>query len=147
VIGSEISGSVRNVYAEDCTMDSPLLDRALRIKTNATRGGVIENVYMRNVRIGQVAEAVLKIDFYYEEGDNGGFTPVVRNVRMANVECNKSRFALWVRAYGRSPATDVSVEQCTFRNVAEPNVLENVRNLTMVNVTITPPPPALKTGK
>ena len=140
VIGSEISGSVRHVYAEDCTMDSPNLDRALRIKTNATRGGVIEHVYMRNVRIGQVAEAVLKIDFYYEEGDKGEFTPVVRNVHLVNVECNKSQFALWIRAYDRSPATDVSVERCTFRNVAEPNVLENVRNLTMINVSVTHAP-------
>jgi len=146
VIGSEISGGVRNVYAEDCTMDSPNLDRALRIKTNATRGGIIEHVYMRNVRIGQVAEAVLKIDFYYEEGDKGEFTPIVRNVQMVNVECNKSQFALWIRAYDRSPATDVWVERCTFRNVAEPNVLENVRDLTMVNVSITHPP-AVVPGK
>jgi polygalacturonase len=146
VIGSEVSGSVRNVYAEDCTMDSPNLDRALRIKTNATRGGIIEHIYMRNVRIGQVAEAVLKIDFYYEEGDKGEFTPVVRTVRLTNVECARSQYALWVRAYERSPATDVSVEQCTFWNVAEPNVLENVRNLTMINVSITSPP-VVKPGK
>ena len=52
VIGSEISGNIRNVFAEDCTMDSPNLDRALRIKTNSLRGGVVENIYMRNVTIG-----------------------------------------------------------------------------------------------
>ena len=40
-IGSEISGGVRNVFAESCTMDSPNLDRALRFKNNAARGGVI----------------------------------------------------------------------------------------------------------
>ena len=133
VMGSEVSGSVRNVYAEDCSMDSPVLDRALRIKTNATRGGVIENVFMRNVKVGQVAEAVFRIDFYYEEGDRGGFTPVVRNIEMKNVECGKSRFGIWIQAYDRSPATRIRLENCTFNNVAEPDILENVQDLTLLN--------------
>ena len=134
VIGSEVSGSVRNVYAEDCSMDSPNLDRVLRIKTNAVRGGVIENVFMRNVKVGQVAEAVLKIDFYYEEGDKGNFTPIVRNVEMRNVESGKSQFGLWIRAYDRSPATRIMVEHCVFTNVAEPNVLDNVKDLSLIDV-------------
>ena len=134
VIGSEVSGSVRNVFAEDCTMDSPNLDRVLRIKTNAVRGGVIENVFMRNVRVGQVAEAVLKIDFYYEEGDKGPFTPIVRNVEMWNVESGKSQFGIWIRAYDRSPATKISIEHCVFKNVAEPDVLDNVKDLSLIDV-------------
>jgi polygalacturonase len=136
VLGSEISGSVRNVYAEDCTMDSPNLDRALRIKTNAVRGGIIENIFMRNVKVGQVAEAVMKIDYYYEEGDAGNFTPIVRNVEMKNVECKKSKFAVWIRAYDRSPATNISLENCTFDAVAEPNVLENVKDLSLIHVKV-----------
>ena len=40
-IGSEISGGARQIFAERCQMDSPQLDRALRIKTNAVRGGVM----------------------------------------------------------------------------------------------------------
>lgn len=137
VIGSEVSGSVRNVFAEECAMDSPNLDRGLRIKTNAIRGGVIENVFMRNVKIGQVAEAVVKIDFYYEEGDKGNFTPIVRNVDIRNVECNKSQFGVWIRAYDRSPATGVHIENCTFNNVAEADVLENVKDLSLINVKTT----------
>src|SRR5438270_1730791 len=62
VIGSEVSGHCRNVFVEHCRMDSPNLDRALRFKDNARRGGVIENVFMRNVEIGRVAEAILTVD-------------------------------------------------------------------------------------
>jgi polygalacturonase len=134
VIGSEVSGSVRNVYAEDCSMDSPNLWHLLRIKTNAVRGGIIENVYLRNVKVGQIAEAVLRIDFYYEEGDKGSFTPIVRNVEMKNVESGKSQFGIWIRAYDRSPATNISVDHCVFKNVAEPNVLENVKDLSLIDV-------------
>jgi polygalacturonase len=136
VIGSEMSGGVRNVYAENDTMDSPNLDRVLRIKTNAMRGGVIENVFMRNVKVGQVTEAVVKIDFYYEEGDKGNFTPVVRNIGVSNVESNKSQFGVWIRAYDRSPAQNIRIENCSFNNVAEPNVIENVKNFDLINVKI-----------
>ena len=136
VIGSEMSGGVKNVYAENDTMDSPNLDRVLRIKTNSTRGGFIENVFMRNVKVGQVAEAVVKIDFYYEEGDVGNFTPIVRNIEVKNVECDKSQFGIWIRAYERSPATKVHIESCTFNNVTQSNVLENVKDLSLINVRI-----------
>lgn len=40
VIGSEISAGVRNVFVENCIMDSPNLERAIRIKTNSKRGGL-----------------------------------------------------------------------------------------------------------
>jgi len=133
-IGSEISGSVRNVYIEDCTMDSPNLDRALRIKTNAKRGGVVEKVYLRNSKVGQVAEAVIKVDFYYEEGETGHFNPVVRDIEVKNLECDKSRFAVWIRAFEKSPATNITIENCSFQHVEEKNVLDNVRNLSMVGI-------------
>jgi polygalacturonase len=133
-LGSECSGGIRNVYAENDTMDSPNLDRMLRIKTNSIRGGVVENIYFRNMKIGQVADAVIQIDFYYEEGDAGSFTPLVRNVELKNIVSNKSKFAVWIRCYDRSPATNVTIEHCTFNDVAQADVLENVRNLSLIGV-------------
>ncbi|MDR3329238.1 MAG: glycoside hydrolase family 28 protein, partial [Prevotellaceae bacterium] len=66
VIGSEISGGYKNLYVEDCEMDSPDLDRVIRIKTSTCRGGTIENVFVRNVKVGQCGEAVLKINLLYD---------------------------------------------------------------------------------
>ncbi len=74
-IGSEVSGGIRNVFVERCKMSSPHLQRALRIKTNSYRGGVIENIHFSNVTVGQVAESVIEVDFYYEEGEGGPFKP------------------------------------------------------------------------
>jgi polygalacturonase len=48
VIGSEISGGFNNLFVENCEMDSPNLDRVIRIKTNNCRGGIIENIYFGN---------------------------------------------------------------------------------------------------
>ncbi len=137
VIGSEISGGVRNVFAEECLMDSPNLERALRIKTNAVRGGLLENIYMRNVKVGEVSDAVVKVDFYYEEGDAGEHDPVLRNVVVQKVESRKSRFPVWIRAYRRSPAERIVIEDCRFEDVAEPNVLDNVRDMTLLDVVVT----------
>ena len=129
VIGSEISGGARNVFAEQCRMDSPQLDRALRLKTNSVRGGTIEGVYMRNVTVGQVAEAVVTIDFFYEEGDAGKYPPVVRDIDVRNVTSKKSQYAFLLRGYKHAPITGVRVADCRFDGVEKPDVLEAVRDL------------------
>jgi polygalacturonase len=136
VIGSEISGGARNVFAEACRMDSPQLDRALRIKTNSVRGGTIEGIYLRDVTIGQVAEAVVTINFFYEEGDAGTFPPVVRDVHLQNVTSRKSEYALLLRGYERAPITNVRLSDCRFDGVAKPDVLEHVKGLEFDNVTV-----------
>lgn len=57
-IGSEIAGGVMNIFAEDCFLDSPQLDTAFRIKNNAVRGGILQDIYIRNMRVGHVAKQV-----------------------------------------------------------------------------------------
>ena len=116
-IGSEISGGARNIFAEKCRMDSPRLDRALRFKNNAARGGLIERVAMRDVTVGEVAEAVVAADFFYEEGKNGAFTPVLRDVDVRNVTSRKSKYALLLRGFANAPIANVRVQDCTFDGV------------------------------
>jgi polygalacturonase len=135
-IGSELSGGICNVYAENDTMDNQALVCMLRIKTNSVRGGVVKNVFLRNIKVGNIADAVMRIDYYYEEGDVGSFTPLVQNVELKNIESDMSKFGIWIRAYDRSQATKIHIENCTFNNVAEPNILENVKDLSMINVKI-----------
>jgi polygalacturonase len=72
-LGSEITGGVRNVFVERCKMDSPRLDIAIRFKNNAMRGGTLENIHVRDIAVGQVAKAVITIDYNYQEGANGPF--------------------------------------------------------------------------
>ncbi len=133
-IGSEISGGVRNVFVERCTMDSPQLDRALRFKNNAMRGGTLEHIYMRDCTIGEVAEGVLSIDLFYEEGEKGPFTPVVRDVELRNVTSRKSMYGLYMRAYPKSEISDIRVIDCRFDGVAKGNVSDGVRGLVLRNV-------------
>jgi polygalacturonase len=136
VVGSEISGGARNIFAETCRMDSPQLDRALRIKTNSVRGGVIEHVYMRDVTVGQVAEAVVTINYFYEEGDTGKFPPIVRDVEVRNVTAKKAQYALLLRGYGHDPISDVRIIDCTFDEVAKPDVIEGMKDLVFTNTRV-----------
>ena len=135
-IGSEISGGVRHVYAERNKMDSPQLDRALRLKNNAMRGGVLEHIYMRDVQVGQLADAVLQVDFLYEEGANGDFPPVVRDVELQRVTSKKSTYGLYLRGYEKGTIDDIRVIDCTFDGVAKPDVVEHVTGLVRRNVAV-----------
>jgi hypothetical protein len=60
----------------------------------------------------------------------------VRNINMENVTSKKSRYALSIRAYDRSSATDIHLKNCTFDNVERENILKGVKNLTLENVKI-----------
>jgi polygalacturonase len=135
-IGSEMSGNVRNVFVDNCRMDSPNLDRALRLKTNSFRGGIVENVLFRNVTIGQVSDAVVHVDFFYEEGEGGPFLPVVRNIAIEDVSCKKSKYALYLRGFRSSPIHGVHLRRCTLDNVARGNVVQNVEDLSAEDVMI-----------
>ncbi|MGO9231305.1 MAG: glycoside hydrolase family 28 protein [Bryobacteraceae bacterium] len=132
-IGSEVSGGIRNVFMEHNNMDSPHLDRALRIKTNSHRGGELENFYFRNNTVGEVARGVIDIDFYYAEGPGGPFTPSVRNVVVENITSARSRYALYLRGYENAKISGVRVAHCVFNNVAEADVIENVAGLELVD--------------
>ncbi len=135
-IGSEISGGVRHLFAEDCTLDSPNLDHALRFKNNAVRGGLIENIYFRNITVGQVAHAVLTVDFNYEEGAKGKFTPVVRNLSVDGLKSGKSPLALDVQGFENAPVYDIRLKDCTFENVERPAIVKNVSGLKLENVKV-----------
>ena len=123
VIGSEISGGCQNVYAENCQMDSPSLDRVLRIKTNSCRGGIIENINMRNVTVGQCGEAVLKLNTDYEPREVccRGFYPTIRNVTMENVTCQKSKYGVMIVGYQdpqhANTINNITVKNCKFNGV------------------------------
>ena len=109
-------------------MDSPQLDRVIRIKTSTCRGGVIENVFVRNIKVGQCNEAVLRINLKYEEREqcNRGFDPTVRNVHLKNVTCEKSRYG--IVAIGLDDDKHVVKENG--------NRIENVSDITMKNLYI-----------
>ena len=138
VMGSEVSGGIRNVFVENCRMDSPNLERALRFKSNARRGGFAENVYMRNVEVGQVKEAILTIDFMYETGPNGPYKPIVRNVNIERVNSTASPRVMWIASFPGAMIDEVRFTDCVFRGVQTSEVVDANGSITFRNVKIEP---------
>jgi hypothetical protein len=115
-------------------MDSPHLDIAVRIKNNAMRGGVIENIFARNIDVGEVSTAAFSVDFFYEEGEAGKFVPVARNLEVRNLKTRKARYALYLRGFKQGPIDGVRVVDCEFNGVSKPDLIENVARLSLHNV-------------
>jgi len=139
-IGSEVSGSVRDVFVEATRMSSPRLERGIRIKTNAVRGGTIENVFVRDVEIGEVGSAI-DVDMLYEEGDAGDYLPIVRNVVVERMSVARAARALFVRGLPRSPVRGLVVRDSAFRDVRQASRLEGLADLDLKGVVIQPSKP------
>lgn len=121
VVGSEISGGFKNLFVENCQMDSPNLDRVVRIKTNTCRGGVVENIFVRHVDVGECREAVLKINLNYEPREQAqrGHIPTVRNVQLQQVNCRRSQYGAYIVGLDdMEQVQDILVKDCRWTGVA-----------------------------
>ncbi len=135
-IGSEVSAGVKNVYVEDCEMDSAELDRAIRIKTNTRRGGTLENLFVRNINIGQVKESVLGIDMFYSIHGNqtGNYIPVVQNILLENINVkNGGKYGILAKGLSNSPIKNIVFKNVIIDKVENNISTENVENLQFIN--------------
>ncbi|SHI59368.1 glycoside hydrolase family 28 protein [Pseudozobellia thermophila] len=139
VMGSEISAGVRNVFVRNCRMDSPELDRAIRIKTNTLRGGFVENVYVKNIQVGQVKEAVLKINTYYGIYDNqeGEHIPSIKNIYLEDIEVeNGGKYGILIQGREENPVKNVTLKNVHIKGAATPMLVENSEPINFEDTTI-----------
>ncbi|WP_317195575.1 glycoside hydrolase family 28 protein [Echinicola shivajiensis] len=135
VIGSEISGGARNIFAQNLLMDSPNLDRVLRIKTSSKRGGIVENVYMRDVVVGTYKEAAVRFNMFYEE--EGDHVPTIRNVIVENLQVkNGGKYAVLANAYESSPVTNFQMINCRIDSVEQVFNVNHLKDVKFENVVI-----------
>jgi polygalacturonase len=127
-LGSETSGGLRNVFAEDCQFDSPNLDQALRFKTNPARGGFIEDIYLRRCAI-QTAKFGIHITMRYGSSgtSTGDAIPCVRNIDIRDCTfANLTKKALFIEGLSEQDrVTDVSIINCTAEKSASPSTITN----------------------
>lgn len=110
VIGSEMSSGVRNFYVSNCTFIGT--DIGLRFKSTRGRGGVVENIYIDDIRMADIATTAIHFTTYYEgkgpTEDDGDIdkafvipevteeTPIFRNFKISNIVCNGAEQAIGV---------------------------------------------------
>lgn len=124
VVGSEMSGDVRNVVISNCVFTET--ERGIRIKTRRGRGGVIEDVRVTNIVMRDVLVPVT-VNLYYHflaKGDavvadrsprpvDRG-TPRVRRIRFGEITAEDAHYAA-AYLYG---LPEMPIEDVSFRDVA-----------------------------
>jgi polygalacturonase len=118
-IGSEMSGGVRNVLVQNCTFIGTSL--GLRFKTARGRGGLVENIHIRGIRMTGIEGSAIDFNFFYfSEGQASApvppvtdETPVFRNILFEDVVSRGSKAAFTLRGLPEMPLRAI-----TFRDVS-----------------------------
>ncbi|GGJ59404.1 glycoside hydrolase family 28 protein [Streptomyces brasiliensis] len=151
-MGSEMSGGIRDVFIEDNVFTGPGLAMALKIKTNSTRGGVVERIYLRNCTLQQATSGLVQLDGNYPETvpfpNADAFDPTIRDIYIDHVNTvptmtpGKTTFAL-SSAASRSPVENVYYRNSIFHTSStlqsgfDKN--KNIKNFVVQNVTYLDP--------
>ncbi len=126
VIGSEMSGGVRNVTVTNCTFIGA--DIGLRFKTARGRGGLVENIFIEHIYMKDIPAEAILFDMYYmardpvalagetralpkvEEKPVDETTPVFKNFHIRNVYCAGAETGIFVRGLPEMHVRDIVLE-------------------------------------
>ncbi len=113
-IGSETSGSIRNVVAGNITASDTL--NGVRIKSRRGRGGVVENIRFDNWTMENVGEAITVTNYYRMEGETGTSeepvskrTPIFRNIAISNMTINGAKVLIDVDGLPEMPISGLHI--------------------------------------
>ncbi|MES2776980.1 MAG: glycoside hydrolase family 28 protein [Bacteroidota bacterium] len=131
VVGSEMSGGARNLFVSNCTFMGT--DIGLRFKTKRGRGGVVENIYMANIDMKDIAGEAILFDMYYDAKDPippagekyaepkiemvpvTEATPQFQNFFISNVTCLGAEKAIYIRGLPEMRVKNVNIENCVLQ--------------------------------
>lgn len=135
VIGSEMSGGVRNVWVKNCTFDGT--DAGLRFKSTRGRGGKVEKIYIEDIQMLNITGNALTMDLYYFVKEQPGAavptvdetTPVFRDIHIKNVSCLGCKYGIYIKGLPESPFLNVTIDNFNTTGNSNPDVIEYVKNV------------------
>ena len=153
VVGSEMSGGVKNVYVTDCTFLGT--DVGLRFKSTRGRGGVVEGIYIHNINMIDIPHEALLFDLFYggkgageeTEDDLEGRmkssvppvtekTPAFRDIHITNVTCKNVGRAMFFNGLPEMPIRNVHVKDVVVTDAKQGIVISQAENVSIENVKI-----------
>ena len=153
VVGSEMSGGVKNIYVEDCTFMGT--DVGLRFKSTRGRGGVVENIYINNINMINIPNEPLLFDLFYggkgagEESEEDLLsrmktaippvteeTPAFRNIHISNIVCRGSGRAMFFNGLPEMPIRNVTVKNVVMTEATDGVVISQVDGVTLENIYV-----------
>ncbi len=153
VVGSEMSGGVRNISVRNCTFIGT--DVGLRFKSQRGRGGMVENIFIQDISMIDIVTDALTFDLYYgnqsvsEVWASGGAapersepalpvdetTPCFQNITIKNVVARNSGRSMFMRGLPEMNVKNVALENVVFDGNLGVD-LANVDGITFKNVEV-----------
>ena len=153
VVGSEMSGGVKNVYVADCTFLGT--DVGLRFKSTRGRGGIVEGIYIDNIYMINIPNEPLLFDLFYggkgagEEPEEALLdrmkasvppvtieTPAFRDIHISNVYCKGAGRAMFFNGLPEMPIRNISVRNVVITDAESGAVISQADGVTLDDVTI-----------
>lgn len=134
-IGSEMSGGVRNIYIEDCKIDS--CRNGIYFKSNLDRGGYFENLNMRRIEADVCLWGVINFRTNYHGYRGGNHPTLFRNICIEDVTCNRvDSVALMANGLPEAKLYNITLRNISVKKAPKAIQMENVVNLTLDNVVV-----------
>ncbi len=127
VIGSNTDGGMRNIFVTDCNFDGT--DIGLRVKSNTGRGGVVKDIYVRDITMSNIIHEAILFDTYYEDMPAGKTkgddtirvedeVPEFHDFHISNVTCEGAGEAISIRGLPQMPVHNIYFDSVTISSKA-----------------------------
>ncbi len=152
VVGSEMSGGVKNVSVKNCQFLGT--DVGLRFKSNRERGGVVENIYISDIYMFDIATDSFLFDLYYggksaseslEDGDTTPTdevlppvtekTPSFKNIYVKDLVSRNARTAMYFNGLPEMNIENINVENAFITSEYGAQLSES-KDINFKNVTV-----------
>ncbi len=153
VVGSEMSGGVKNIYVSDCTFLGT--DVGLRFKSTRGRGGVVENIYIHNINMIDIPHEALLFDLFYGGKAAGEETaeelagrmkaevppvteetPAFRDIYISNVTARGVGRAMFFNGLPEMPIRNVHIKDVTVSRAEKGIEISQAENVTIENTVV-----------
>jgi polygalacturonase len=135
VIGSEMSGGVKNIVISNCIFDGT--DRGIRIKTTRGRGGAVEDIRVDNIVMKNIRDQAIVLDMAYSKTEKEPVserTPQLRNIRLSNITAYTKQ-AMYINGLEEMAVQEISLNDVVFE--AETGIIiKNAKDIELHNVRV-----------
>lgn len=134
VFGSETSGGIRNVYVHDAYFNGS--DRGVRFKTERGRGNVIENIYIRDIRMENITYEAINVNTFYTGPRVQGPSPLIRNLHIRDIQVDGVPTGISFIGLPEKWLENVTLENIVINNAERGARFTRVKGLTLRNVEV-----------
>jgi polygalacturonase len=132
-LGSEMSGGVRQIWAEDLAMG--YAKTALNIKGNLDRGGAVEQVRIRRTRVAK-ADTFIQFTTDYHGYRGGNHPPRFRDFVLEDLSCTTADTAIHAVGVPAAPLESVTLRRVAVAQAKTPLVMRHTQNFSLEDVSV-----------